>query len=163
MAGAHHVMRRVSLVLVVAFACGVLAAPASAGVPPPVDAREQCKHDGWQLLGRDGVTTFRNQGECVSFAALGNTPVPAPAILVFKVFGDPHCTATFLAYGFPIGTYDVTLVSAGGVPQSMSPVDIAGDGQAILVYSYLPAPNVSSSVTVSNATLSVTVEFRHTC
>ena len=53
-------------------ACGKVPGAANNGCPMPV-RKEQCKKDGWRTYG----TTFRNQGDCVSYVATGTRNPPA--------------------------------------------------------------------------------------
>ena len=39
-------------------------------------AKASCKNNGWKTLVRADQTTFKNQGDCVSYAAQGGTPAP---------------------------------------------------------------------------------------
>ena len=55
-------------------------------VTPPATAqadKDQCKRGGWMELLPDGVTPFRNQGQCVSHVVHGGDlyPLSAPASL----------------------------------------------------------------------------------
>lgn len=45
----------------------------SAGGPPPLTSKEQCKHGGWRTFG----TAFKNQGDCVAFVASGGKNPPS--------------------------------------------------------------------------------------
>jgi hypothetical protein len=65
---------------------GVLALTATmgiglVGIASPAGAAEDaakasCKNDGWKTLVRADKTPFKNQGDCVSYAAKGGTPAP---------------------------------------------------------------------------------------
>src|SRR6478735_8942914 len=39
-------------------------------------AKASCKNNGWKTLVRADQTPFKNQGDCVSYAAQGGTPAP---------------------------------------------------------------------------------------
>jgi hypothetical protein len=57
-----------------------IASPAGAA-DPNAAAKALCKNDGWKTLVRADGTRFLSQGECVSYAANGGTPMPpVPAL-----------------------------------------------------------------------------------
>ena len=45
-----------------------------------VKGKSACKNGGWKELVRHNGTPFANQGECVKYAAKGNTPRPPEVI-----------------------------------------------------------------------------------
>jgi len=57
-----------------------LAALASPAVAADANAaaKASCKDDGWKTLVRADGTLFKNQGDCVSYAAQGGTLAPRP-------------------------------------------------------------------------------------
>lgn len=65
---------RVVFPVVAAFALTVGVSTAIAGGGNS-DAAKLCQHDGWQQLIRTDGSTFRNTGDCVSYAARGGTMV----------------------------------------------------------------------------------------
>ncbi len=101
---------------------GAMIAPVAAG---PGDSRELCKKGGWQDLLREDGTAFRNQGECVSYAAQGGMPVaPRPrAISVSWIYRTQHfgfptyeiCYARVSVTNFPAGNHTVTLAQVSGI------------------------------------------------
>jgi hypothetical protein len=44
---------------------------ATVGVTPTSSSQEDCKSGGWQSLKRSDGSSFRNQGDCVSYFASG--------------------------------------------------------------------------------------------
>lgn len=92
-----------------ALSLGALAAPAAvAATPDPGNSgsAHACQHGGWQSLrGSDG-TTFKNQGQCVSYAARGGTfAAPATVAVGSPAFGHytaPPCSEP--GYVVPIGS-----------------------------------------------------------
>ena len=71
-------MRKARIVLAMTVALSLAPAAAATAGPPNKEGKEACKNGGWQSLVRseDG-TPFKNQGDCVSYAAQGGTPEPA--------------------------------------------------------------------------------------
>ena len=60
--------------LTTSFSLGGLALNESANLAPPLPtSKDQCKNGGWQNYG----TTFKNQGDCVSFIATGGKNKPS--------------------------------------------------------------------------------------
>jgi hypothetical protein len=62
---------------------GVLALLLAAVAATPAGAAngtnaKLCKDSGWKTLYRSDGSTFANQGDCVSYAAKGNTPLTEP-------------------------------------------------------------------------------------
>jgi len=81
-----------------------LASPAGAA-DANAAAKASCKNGGWKTLVRADRTPFRNQGDCVSYAAQGGTPVSA------KSASQLRCEA--LGGSFVVGT-GVTLWDCNG-------------------------------------------------
>ena len=65
----------IGLTLVVAMGIAVPLAVAGGGNS---DAANACKQGGWQNLVRQDGTDFKNQGDCVSYAAKGGVPKAKP-------------------------------------------------------------------------------------
>jgi hypothetical protein len=80
-------MSRLRVVLVL---CALLAL--SVGVPAATagdgnsEAAKACHQGGWQDLERADGTLFKNQGECVSYAAQGGVPTTNPAAAACEAF-----------------------------------------------------------------------------
>jgi hypothetical protein len=66
---------RILLVCCAALALSVGVATATAGGGNSENAKK-CQKDGWQNWVRSDGTAFKNQGECVSYAAQGGTLTP---------------------------------------------------------------------------------------
>ena len=129
----------------------------------PADPKEACRNGGWQELTSDGLTPFRNQGECVSHAARGLAPLPAASISVFPLFADPTCILTFVANDVPNGTYSAILVNAAGTESEVGPIVIEEPTQLITTYVFLPEPGAPGSLILSRPGFSLSVEFLHEC
>lgn len=119
------------------------------------DAAHLCQQGGWQnVMGSDG-TLFRNQGDCVSFAAQGGTLVPIPTTptitsFIFNGIANADCSvpggpkALFTAV-FSNGTGTITDPSGNVTP-------VTSGVQAALAY---PAGG-NYVLTVTNSSGSVT-------
>ena len=70
-------MKRMWMVGVLALVVAAVAA-APAGAAGNADNAKLCQKGGWQTLFRSDGSTFANQGDCVSYAAKGNTILTAP-------------------------------------------------------------------------------------
>jgi hypothetical protein len=70
-------MKRIALVLCAGLALVVGVSAATAGGNS--DSAKACQQSGWQNLVRQDGTGFKNQGDCVSYAAQGGTPKMKPA------------------------------------------------------------------------------------
>jgi len=70
-------MKRLFFVLCAALALTVGVSTASAGGGNS-DAAHACQQGKWQYIVRSDGTPFKNQGDCVSYAAQGGTLVPLP-------------------------------------------------------------------------------------
>jgi hypothetical protein len=156
-----HRIRLVVAVLLMALAVG--AGSAHAGTDPPVDPREACRIGGWHGLSPDGVTPFASQGACISFAAQGGVPQPAPSLRMFSILQGTQCAATFFADHFPAGAYAVSLSQDGGPPQLLEELTIDETVEQVLVFIYLVAPRTVASVTVTDGDVSATLDFKLTC
>jgi len=65
------------LALTATMGLGLVAIVSPAGAADPnAAAKALCKDNGWKTLVRADGTPFLSQGECVSYAANGGTPVP---------------------------------------------------------------------------------------
>ena len=73
-------MKRIALVLFASLALVVGVATATAGNGNS-DAANACKQGGWQNLVRQDGTGFKNQGDCVSYAAQGGVPTAKPPVV----------------------------------------------------------------------------------
>jgi hypothetical protein len=79
---------RLMLVVCVVLALTVGISTASGGNS---DAAKACQKGGWQHLYRSGGTGFKNQGDCVSYAAQGGTLTQkSPAQLVCESVGGTY-------------------------------------------------------------------------
>lgn len=95
------------------------------------DAKDACKHGGWQTLTSDGATPFRNQGDCVSFAAHGNTPL-LPGHIDFGPLGRESsngCYHRALAVDVPPGVYTLTATRDNPDYSNSTPVTISSSNQ----------------------------------
>ena len=94
-------MRRISLVLSMFVLVSMMvlgSSPASAQGNGNSGAAQACKNGGWAELLRSDKTAFRNQGQCVSYAAQGGSFWEPPTV-------QPVITAQL---GMPSGTYGDT-------------------------------------------------------
>jgi hypothetical protein len=112
----------VRLVLALAVALTIAAAVASAGNSGAASA---CQSGGWQHLVRTDGTGFRNQGDCVSYAARGGTLMPRlPCVVGSEAFSGDAVDSqptTFsggtidTAYGSPDDGTSPGVVTAQGI------------------------------------------------
>lgn len=81
--------------------CVAFAAPVSAGGGNST-AAQLCQKGNWQNLERQDGTTFKNQGDCVSYAAQGGALVPIPPEVSVSVTseGGGNCLVTLSAAHF---------------------------------------------------------------
>ena len=103
------------------FICGLLVVAATAALMVPLalagggnsDAAKACQQDGWKNLARQDGTSFKNTGDCVSYAAQGGVLVAKSTggSENFSGFGDQSQPTTFSG-----GTIDPALYAAGLYP-----------------------------------------------
>lgn len=109
-------MRLIRLAMLAAMLVAVSAGTAVAGGGNSA-AAHACQQGGYLALVGSGGETFRNTGECVSFAARGGTfatgiIVPAGATVTFD---DPTLSAcNELSWGYTVGSGDIVLGGKAG-------------------------------------------------
>jgi hypothetical protein len=113
-------------------------------------AKASCKNDGWQTLVRADQSPFKNQGECVSYAAKGGQPntvcfdSPNPVMSFdFRLTGplDTAGNATYFwssdgSCSGGVLLHDTTVVASDEAQAASKCADIAGDGSH--AFSYRP-------------------------
>jgi hypothetical protein len=72
-------MKKLISGLVVAAATAAVVVPLAVAGGGNSDAANACKQGGWQNVVREDGTGFKNQGDCVSYAAKGGVPKAKPA------------------------------------------------------------------------------------
>ena len=125
------------------------AVPGAAAGP---DAKDQCKQGGWQDLTTDGITRFRNQGQCVSFVAHGNTPLP-PGRIAFGTLrrqSSWECIRDAYAINIPLGSYTLTIESAASGHVGSRQISITSDSQNLEGLLILYNRSDTWTVTLSN-------------
>jgi len=75
----ENLMKKVILGLLVAAVTAAIVAPLALAGGGNSDAANACKQGGWQNVVRQDGTGFKNQGDCVSYAAQGGVPKTKPA------------------------------------------------------------------------------------
>jgi hypothetical protein len=102
------------------------------------DAAHACQHGGYaDLIGTDGVTdtTFRNTGECVSYAAHGGTLVKTSAAAPCLNGGYAHLAPAGSQSAFTSEAACVFYVGQGGTPVALSPTFVLTSPGTILASS----------------------------
>src|SRR5262249_24765516 len=100
---------RLLLLLVAALALSIGAGTASAGGGNS-DAAQPCQKGGWQNLMREDGTGFKNEGDCVSYAAHGGMLRSCAGSENFSEFAEFSQPTTFSG-----GTIDTAYGPAGGI------------------------------------------------
>ena len=114
---------------------GLVASPESAAAQGNNEAAKLCQKDGWNDWQRTDGTAFANQGECVSYAAQGNTLVPRKtAVLSFVATStEGVCLPVLTVSGYEQRTH-VVVFGRVGVDigyASFFEVDANGDGSVV--------------------------------
>lgn len=118
-------MKKVITALLVAALTAAIAVPLALAGGGNSDAANACKQDGWQNLVRQDGTGFKNQGDCVSYAAKGGVPKTKPAAALAPI------AVSAPTFGIDVNTCSVTVPYTKGIDTFLYGVNGHSQEQAI--------------------------------
>lgn len=99
--------------LALVFSTGIVSPPALAQDPGNSGAAHACQQGGYQDLRRADGTSFKNAGDCVSYAAQGGSLLAPPDLTTSKT-----CAPTSIASGGTV-TCTITVTNAAGAAPAL--------------------------------------------
>ena len=133
----NPILRTLAVVASAALLVTALAVPVMAAEKP------DCKEGGWQDLHRPDASAFKNQGQCVEYAAQGGTVVPDACTYL----NDPALDATYFSHGPVMLRFVGDETVSIAPPTAPDPIDYEASVLGLTVYSVGPSSGATFYVT----------------